>query len=60
MEITPETIRKSIERSGETQAEYAHSMGISQSTLTRWLNGSRTPRGLYRKALIKKMKKIGG
>lgn len=37
-------IKRYLERRGVTQEEFAHKIGVSFSTLNRWLNKKNTPK----------------
>lgn len=42
--VFAENLRKFMDRSGETQGDLSRLLCVSQSTISMWLGGSRTPR----------------
>ena len=51
MKRTPAAIRRLRKKLGLTQEEFAHRLGVSWVTVSRWEHGHSSPRGLSEKAL---------
>lgn len=49
--LTPERIRALRRQLGLTQAEFAHRLGVSMQAVSFWERGTRTPTGLYARAI---------
>jgi DNA-binding transcriptional regulator YiaG len=49
--VSPEEIRQLRDRLGLTQQQMAEKLQTTVTTISRWENGARKPRGLYAKAL---------
>lgn len=49
--VNAEEIKALRERLGMTQAQLADALETTVTTISRWENGARKPRGLYAKAL---------
>lgn len=49
--LTPERIRSLRRQLGLTQAEFAERLGVSMQAVSFWERGTRTPTGLYARAI---------
>jgi DNA-binding transcriptional regulator YiaG len=49
--LTPEVIRTTRARLGLTQAQFAERIGCSALAVSFWERGTRSPKGLYAKAV---------
>lgn len=49
--LTPELIRSLRHQLGLTQTEFAQRLGVSMQAVSFWERGTRTPTGLYAKAI---------
>ncbi len=51
MALTPDDIRRTMDRASITQVQLADILGVEQATVSRWLNGSRSPSGDHARRL---------
>ncbi|MDQ3692644.1 MAG: helix-turn-helix domain-containing protein [Chloroflexota bacterium] len=49
--LTPELIRSLRRQLGLTQSEFAQRLGVSMQAVSFWERGTRTPTGLYARAI---------
>jgi DNA-binding transcriptional regulator YiaG len=59
-DLTPEGIRTLRERLGLTQAQFAERLGCSAQAVSFWERGTRSPTGLYARAVRELLAEVEG